>query len=211
MILSPTPAKCASSGATATPPASSSIRAISKSSTPPPRGCSNAALGMTKYQMFKALPFSGFPLVRTHAQVHQADALRRRRDRRHQGHVRPYQFRHRAQAQPRRRPLRRMRGKAGLGGARPGRAAEIASGAGSGAGEVRRVEPSRLRGDGGGRAERCRCKQTQSISAAIFFRSCRKRLRSRMPMTRSRLRSCRRAQRVSMVSVFLPSGVRFRL
>jgi 4-hydroxybenzoyl-CoA thioesterase len=24
-------------------------------------------LGMTKYQMFKALPFSGFPLVRTHA------------------------------------------------------------------------------------------------------------------------------------------------
>jgi 4-hydroxybenzoyl-CoA thioesterase len=26
-----------------------------------------AALGMTKFQMFKALPFSGFPLVRTHA------------------------------------------------------------------------------------------------------------------------------------------------
>jgi 4-hydroxybenzoyl-CoA thioesterase len=26
-----------------------------------------AALGMTKYQMFKALPFAGFPLVRTHA------------------------------------------------------------------------------------------------------------------------------------------------
>ncbi|HZD91765.1 MAG TPA: thioesterase family protein [Pseudolabrys sp.] len=26
-----------------------------------------AALGMTKFQMFKALPFSGFPLVRTHS------------------------------------------------------------------------------------------------------------------------------------------------
>jgi 4-hydroxybenzoyl-CoA thioesterase len=26
-----------------------------------------SALGMTKLQMFKALPFSGFPLVRTHA------------------------------------------------------------------------------------------------------------------------------------------------
>ena len=48
-----------------------------------------------------------------------------------------------------------------------------------------------------------------SISAAIFFRICTKRLRSRRPMMASRLRSCRRAQRVNCVSVFLPAAVRF--
>lgn len=30
-----------------------------------------AALGITKFQMFKTLPFSGFPLVRTHAKFIQ--------------------------------------------------------------------------------------------------------------------------------------------
>jgi 4-hydroxybenzoyl-CoA thioesterase len=30
-----------------------------------------AALGMTKYEMFKRLPFAGFPLVRTQAKFHR--------------------------------------------------------------------------------------------------------------------------------------------
>ena len=46
--------------------------------------------------------------------------------------------------------------------------------------------------------------------AAIFFKIWINRLRSRRPMMLSRLRSCRRAQRVSWVSVFLPAGVKFK-
>jgi 4-hydroxybenzoyl-CoA thioesterase len=49
-----------------------------------------------------------------------------------------------------------------------------------------------------------------SISAAIFFKIARKRARSRCPMMRSRLRSCIRAQRISVASVFLPAAVKVR-
>ena len=65
-----------------------------------------AALGITKFRMFKELDFDGFPLVRTHARFIKPtrfgdDVTVETKD-----HLRPHQLRDRAQAEPRRRALR---------------------------------------------------------------------------------------------------------
>ena len=149
------------------------------------------ALGMTKFQMFKTFEFAGFPLVRTRARflkptrfgddvtVESKISFGRS----------SFDVEHRLSLNG--EIVRRVLGKAGLGGARCRRPAQVPSGAGCGAREIWQLDH-------------------YSISAAIFFKIWMNRLRSRAPMTWSRLRSCRRAQRVIVVRTFFPAGVTFK-
>ena len=164
----------------------------------------------------------------------QADALRRRRDGGEQDHLRPLRPSRSStsSASTAISAWNARRSGCGSCATREGglksapvpeevlakfRVSPSSCGAANGVSEARPVISSAASKDDGrlpfearasARAPRGDDKQNHSTSAAIFFKICRNRLRSRRPMMRSRLRSCRRAQRVSWVSTFLPSAVR---
>ncbi len=76
------------------------------------------ALGITKHAMFSTYEFAGWPLVRTHARFLKPTRFGDDVTVDTQRQIRPHLVRHRAQAQPQRRIVRRVPGEAGLDRAR---------------------------------------------------------------------------------------------